>query len=427
MHMPESEQEVVDLVDFVRLRGETMRVIGAGHSWSDIACTEGHLVSLDRLSQVISVDAERGLVTVEAGVRLRTLVAYLLERGLALENLGSVAEQSVAGVISTGTHGTGVGIGNLSSMVESLRMVTGRGEVVEVCEDNDPELFSAARVGLGCLGVITRVTLRCVPAFNLYERSWTLGFDQALRQMQSLVDRHDHVKFWWLPHTDRVQVFAADRTDRDTTPLKLMHRLDESGLLRPVFAGVLALGNRFPQAVPALNWLVAGAYFVDYELVDHSHRVFNLPMPPSHLESEFAFRRNQAEAALEQMRALIEWDRLRVNFITEVRFVAADDIWLSPAYRRDTCQIGAYIGQTPRWREYFEGVEAIAERMGARPHWGKTFFRRSDALRRVFPRFEDFVALRRRLDPKGLFANAFTAQVFADSAQSAGQASRVNY
>jgi L-gulonolactone oxidase len=410
--MPRSEAEIIDLVDFVRRRGESMKVVGAGHSWSDIACTQGHLVSLDRLSQVVSLDADRGLVTVEAGMRLRALVAYLLDHGLALANLGSVAEQSVAGVISTGTHGTGVGIGNLSSMVESLRMVTGHGEVVDVCQNSDPELFAAARVGLGCLGVITQVTLRCVPAFNLYERSWTLEFDEALRQMQGLVDRHDHVKFWWLPHTGKVQVFAADRTDRAPTPIELMHRLDDSGLLRPVFAGVLGLGNRFPTTVPALNWLVAGAYFVDYELVDHSHRVFNLPMPPGHLESEFAFERGQAESALEQIRALIEWDDLRVNFITEVRFVAADDIWLSPAYGRDACQIGAYIGETPRWREYFEGVEAIARRMGARPHWGKTFFGGYEALTQVFPRFDDFVALKERLDPGGVFDNHFTRRVF---------------
>lgn len=411
IHMPRSEAEVVELVEHVRRQGEKLRVVGAGHSWSAIACTDGQLVSLDRLGELVSVDPDQGRVTVEAGIRLKTLVAHLLDRGLALPNLGSVAEQSVAGVISTATHGTGVGCGNLSSMVESLRMVTGTGEVVEVSRDSDPELFAAARVGLGSLGVITQVTLRCVPAFNLYERSWTLRFDEALRQMQTLVDRHDHVKFWWLPHTDRVQVFAADRTDRQTTPVKLMHRIDESGLLKPVFAGVLGLGGRYPQMIPALNWLVAGTYFADYELVDRSHRVFNLPMPPSHLEAEFAFDRRDAESALEQIRALIEWEQMKVNFITEVRFVAADDIWMSPAYGRDACHLGAYIGQTPRWRDYFEGVEEIAWRMGARPHWGKTFFAGADQLREVLPRFDDFLAVRAQLDPDRIFANQFIDRV----------------
>ncbi len=411
IHMPSSEREVVELVEHVRRHGQTMRVVGAGHSWSDIACTDGQLVNLDRLSHVLSVDPQRGRVTVEAGIRLKDLVAYLLERGLALANLGSVAEQSVAGVISTGTHGTGVGVGNLSSMVESLRLVTGTGDVLELSADSHPELLAAARVGLGSLGVITQVTLKCVPAFNLYERSFTLGFDEALRQMQSLVDAHEHVKFWWLPHTGRVQVFVADRTERERTPLRLMHRVDDAGLLNPVFAGILALGGRFPAAVPALNWLVAGTYFADYELVDHSHRVFNLPMPPRHLEAEYAFARDQAEDALQQMRALIEWEQIPVNFITEVRFVAGDDIWLSPAYGRDACQIGAYIGDSPRWRAYFEGCEAIATRLGARPHWGKTFFAGREQLRRVYPRFDDFVQVRERLDPRRIFQNDFTRRV----------------
>ncbi|QDG53529.1 FAD-binding protein [Persicimonas caeni] len=411
IHMPSSEAEFVELVRLVRARGQTLRVVGAGHSWSGIACTDGHLVSLDRMAEVLELDADAGTVTVEAGVRLHALVDYLLERGMALPNLGSVAEQSVAGVISTGTHGTGVGIGNLSSMVESLRLVTGTGDIVEVDRESDPALFAAARVGLGSLGIITAVTMRCVPAFNLYERSWTLRFDEALCQMQSLVDRHDHIKFWWLPHTGRIQVFAADRTPREPTRVKLMHRIDDSGLLKPVFAGVLGLGGRYPEMIPALNWLVAATYFADYELVDRSHRVFNLPMPPSHLEAEFGFAREDAESALEQMRALIEWDQIRVNFITEVRFVAADDIWLSPAYGRESCQLGAYIGETPQWRSYFEGVEQIAWRMGARPHWGKTFFAGAEQMREVFPHFDDFLEVRERIDPDRVFSNAFTRRV----------------
>lgn len=411
VHLPASEAEVAALVVQVRERGQTLRVVGAGHSWSDIACTDGQLVSLDRLSEVVSLDRDAGTVTVEAGMRLEDLVAYLLERGLALPNLGSVAEQSVAGVISTATHGTGLSTGNLSSMVEALRLVSGTGEIVEVSAESNADLLAAARVGLGSLGVITEVTLRCVEAFNLCERSWTLSFADATRQMQTLVERHDHVKFWWLPHTDQVQVFAADRTERERTPVRLMHRVDDSGLLEPVFAGILALGARCPSMVPALNWVVAGTYFADYELVDHSHRVFNLPMPPRHLEAEYGFARADAESALEQVRALIEWEQIPVNFITEVRFVAGDHNWLSPAYGRDSCQLGAYIGDSPHGRRYFEGVEAIALRMGARPHWGKTFFAARDQLRELYPRFDAFLAVRDRLDPDRVFQNNFTRRV----------------
>ena len=412
VHLPGSEAEVVDLVEQVRRRAGTMRVVGAGHSWSDIVCTQGHLVSLDKLDEVIAIDREASCVTVQAGIRLEKLVAHLHEHNLALPNLGSIAEQSVAGVISTGTHGTGVGLGNLSSTVRRMRLVTGRGEVLEVDAESHPEIFAAARVGLGCLGVITEVTLDCVPAFNLCERSWTLSFEEGLRQMQTLVDGHDHVKFWWLPHTGRMQVFAADRTEREPTPPSLLERIDRSGALTPVLAGIVEVGNRLPWTIPALNQTVAASYFNDYELVAQSDYVFNLAMPPAHMEAEYAVDRYDAEEALRQMRALIEFERFRVNFITEVRFVAADDIWLSCDYGRDSCHLGAYNGTTPRWRDYFEGVEQIALRLDGRPHWGKTFFAEGDILREVFPHFDDFAKVRERLDPDGVFVNDFVRRLF---------------
>ena len=407
---PSSEREVVDLVERVRRDGETIRVVGAGHSWSDVACTGGHLVSLDRMNDVVDIDRERGTATVDAGLRLKHLVPYLLERGLALPNLGSILEQSVAGVISTGTHGTGIGLGNLSSTVRSMRLVDGRGRIVELGEDDGR--LDAARVSIGALGVITRVTLDVVPAFNLHEQVWTLSFREALDQMHPIVERHDHVKFWWLPHTDQVQVFAADRTDEEKRPAGVAQRLDESGLLTPLFSGVIGLGNRVPEAIPALNNLVAEVYFDEFDHVAESHRVFNLPMPPPHLESEYGFPAERADEGLRRLRNFIDDEGLGVNFITEVRFVAPDDIWLSPAYERASAQIGAYIGETPRWRDYFEGFEEIALEMDGRPHWGKTFYAGPDDLRRNLPRFDDFLELRRELDPDGVFLNDFTRRVF---------------
>ena len=412
IHAPGSEAEVAELVDAVRDRDSTLKIAGAGHSWSDIACTDGELAHLDTLDELVEIDRQAGTVCVQAGIRLRDLIARLAERGLALPNLGSIGEQSIAGVISTGTHGTGLETGNLSSMVRSLRLVDGRGETVEVSRESDEDLFAAARVGLGALGVITQVTIDCVPAFRLRERAWTLPFDEAIAGMADLVETHDHVKFWWLPHTDVVEVFVADRTERRATPPDLLQRVDDAGLLRPVFAGVLETGARYPTVIPLLNRLVAATYFNDYERVADSHEVFNVAMPPKHLEAEYGFPVEAAEEALERMRRRIRMDRHRVNFITEVRFVAADDIWLSPAYERDSCQIGAYIGETPGWRDYFEAFEAIADRLDARPHWGKCFFADTARLSAVYPRLEDFDTLRRRHDPDGIFENAFIERVF---------------
>jgi FAD-linked oxidoreductase len=403
---------VADLIESVRRQGETLRMTGAGHSWSDICCTDGHIGRIDGLDEVVELDRRAGTVTVQAGLRLGDLVKWLLDRGYALANLGSIGEQSVAGVISTGTHGTGLSTGNLSTMVRSLTLVDGRGIERTITRKSDPELFDATRVGLGALGVITQVEFEIVPSFRLRERRWQLTFDQMLDRMDELVDRHEHIKFWWLPHTDCVQVFAADRTDRPPTPPGLTERLDESGILTPLFQRVLQLGATVPQVIPPLNRLVAAVYFNPEDRVAESHEVFNLPMPPKHREAEYGFPLESARPALERLRYRIESEGHRVNFITEVRFVADDDLWLSPSYRRDSCQIGAYVGSTPGWRSYFEAFDEIAAEFGARPHWGKTFFAEADRLREVFPKFDDFNALRRRLDPDGLFANRFIDRVF---------------
>ena len=412
IHELSTAGEIADLIADVRRQGETLRMTGAGHSWSDICCTNGHIVQIDGLDEIVELDRQAQTVTVQAGLRLGDLVTWLLDRGYALANLGSIGEQSVAGVISTGTHGTGLATGNLSTMVRSLTLVDGRGIERTITRESAPELFDAARVGLGALGVITRVTLDCVPSFRLRERRWQLTFDQMIDQMDELVDLHEHIKFWWLPHTDRVQVFTADRTDHSPTPPGLTERLDESGLLTPIFERVLELGAALPQLIPPLNRLVAAVYFNPEDRVAESHEVFNLPMPPKHREAEYGFPLESAQQALERLRYRIQSEGHRVNFITEVRFVAADDLWLSPSYRRDSCQIGAYVGSTPGWRNYFEAFDEIAADFAARPHWGKTFFAGGDRLREVFPRFDDFNALRRRLDPDGVFTNDFVERIF---------------
>jgi L-gulonolactone oxidase len=208
-----------------------------------------------------------------------------------------------------------------------------------------------------------------------------------------------------------MQVFAADRTDRPCTRPTLVQRLDYSGTLTPLLSGIVGAGNRWPALVPKLNALVVATYFAEYELVAHSDRVFNLAMPPRHYESEYAFDLQDTETAIERVNALIKRDKIPVNFVTEVRFVAGDDTWLSPAYGRDSCQLGTYIGAMPQWRPYFEGVEAIAMDMSARPHWVKSFFAERDALRELYPRFDDFLAARDRLDPERVFENDFTRRI----------------
>lgn len=401
------------LVERARARGETVKPVGAGHSWTDIACTDGHLIDLDGDDDILDVDITRCTVTVRAGIRLHKLVQTLDLHGLALCNLGSITEQSVAGAISTGTHGSGARFGNLATQVTGLRLVTGTGEILDVSATREPEIFSAARVGLGCLGVITQVTLQCERAFCLHERSEPMRFDAAMSTMQDVVSAHEHVKLWWLPHTNTVHVFRQDRTDASPTRgADLQHRIGQHGAVIELLRGVLWAGQRQPRAIPVLNRFVKPLFLRPTDRVDHGYRLFSTLMPPRHLEMEYAIPRHATRDAVERVRALIRRERLRVNFIQELRFVAADDILLSPAYGRETCHFGAYIGDTRDRARYFERFEQIMLDLDGRPHWGKCFSIGHAELRERLPNYERFSTIRAKLDPDGVFVNPFVRRVF---------------
>ena len=405
-YQPRGEDEIVAAIEDTRRHGGTLRAVGAGHSWSDIVCTDGGLLNLDRHGRVLHVDRQRRQVTVEAGIRLRDLVVALRHHGLALRNLGSVKEQSIAGATATGTHGTGLGFGCLSTQIVSMRLATGTGEVLDLGPE-DGALFEAARLSLGCLGVVTQVTLQCEEDYDLEERSWTLGFEAGLAALPTLVAQHEHVKLWWLPHTDQIQVYAFRRTVAPRTPKLPMEDALEEAINERIFPRVLGIGGRLKAVVPAINALVAASYFRPRHRVRPYEEIFCLPMPPVHLEAEFGVPLEAASEALRRIRELIEARALRVNFITELRFVAADDLLLSPAHGRDSCQIGAYCAETGDHDAYFRGVEAIARDLDGRPHWAKTFDMGPDWLRRALPRFDDFLDIRQRLDPHDLFVNDY--------------------
>lgn len=426
---PSSEQEVASIVATARDAGQLVRVVGAGHSWSPLVLTDDVLISLDRMDRVLSVDTTALTVTVEAGIRLEAVNAALELAGLAIPVLGSIAKQSVAGVISTGTHGTGVKYGNLSTLVVSMRLVRSDGSIHEISASSG-EVFDAARLSLGALGVITRVTLRLERAFRLRERVELVPFAQAIRDLDAIAHTDEHVKLWWLPHTDRVRVAYAGRTTAPTTkpprvfraidqarglfgtPAKSAHDLADGLLNRHVFSGLLAASRRRPALTPRINQLVLDG-FREGERVDVSHRIFNLAMPPVHREAEFGVPMPHAGGVLDRLRQEIDRRGLHVNFIVEVRFVAADELWLSGSYQRLSCQIGAYIGESPSRAPYFELFEDLCQTVDGRPHWGKEFAVDSRRIATVFPEARRFASLCRDWDPSGTFANPFVRSAFA--------------
>lgn len=401
---PRSEAELLALVQGARAAGEQLKVIGAGHSWSDIAMSESVLVSLDAMQGLVELDEAREVARVQAGTRLHRLNEELAARGYGLSIVGSVTAQSLAGVMSTGTHGSSLSHGNLSSLVVGLRLVTGAGELL-VLDEGDPRL-AAARVGLGALGIITEVTIRVEARFWLRETTEALPFEAALEQLPAIARSAEYVKLWWLPHTDAVMVFRYARSEPGRSS-SLVRWLDTYLINKLVFPALLWLGARLTGLVPPLNRAIARTYLSRKPRTDRADLILSLAMPPRHRETEYALPLPRAAEALASLRARIEALGIRVNFIQELRFVKGDDAWMSPAGGEDTAQLGAYMAAAPGLDELFAGFEADMKALGARPHWGKEFRATPEEIRAMYPRTEEFVALAEQLDPEGVLANAF--------------------
>lgn len=414
---PSTEAEVCALVEQAARAGKSVRLVGSGHSWSTLCATEDYCLNLDRLARVVHIDHARCLVTVEAGIRLKDLCTHLLAQGLALINLGSILEQSIAGAVSTATHGSGISFGNLATQVVAMRLVLASGEVLIIGPDQNAALLPAVRVSLGALGIVTQVTLRVVPAFYLHEEREPLPFDEVLPQLPALIPSADHFKLWWFPHAPVMQLYRQHRTQEPAQLQAAQHRTpaflrEDSKFTQLIFQSLLRLGERFPQQLPRLQRFLTTLAFRRRSQVGHSFQVFTLAMPPLHHESEYAVPVARAAEALLALRTLIQERSHRVNFVTEIRFVARDDSWLSPSYEREVCYIGGYHAGDAAWPRFLKDYEALMLQLGGRPHWGKEFTLSATQLQALYPRWQDFCALRRKLDPAGTFLNPLLRRLF---------------
>lgn len=412
---PRSEGEVAALVRAARADGLPVKAIGAGHSFTPIAMTEGVLVDLSALSGLVAHDVARRRVVLGAGTRLRDLPAILAPLGLALENMGDIDAQTIAGATSTGTHGTGIGFGGLATQITGARIVDGTGRIIRVAHDENAELLPAVRLGLGALGVLTQIEIQCVPSFVLHavERS------EPFAAIDDLLDRAreiDHVEAYWWPHTDRLSTKQNVRLPSDAAiarPHPAAEWVEDELLGNAALAAKCAVGWAIPPATPALN-RAAAALYGSREFADDSHRVFTSPRRVRFRELEYAIPAAALPDALRQVRRAIERSGERISFPVELRFAAADDVWLSTAYGRET----AYVAVHRWWREdpraLFAAVEDVLRRFDGRPHWGKLHTRRRVDLEPAYSRMGDFLAVRERMDPERVFRNAYTRRVLGE-------------
>lgn len=397
-------------------RGRAIKAVGAGHSFSGIAVAPGTLLDLSELSGVLGVDRERGRVRLLAGTRLHRIPALLAPYGLAMVNLGDIDCQSISGAVSTGTHGTGVRFGGLASQIVAATLVTADGEILTIDDDNEPDLLPAVALGLGALGILVDVTIQCTPVFGLAAVERPEPLNTFLDDLPARMAEADHVEFFWFPHTDVALTKSNTRIDADTptAPLSAASRLIDDVLVgNVVHQAVCSLGRALPVAVPAIN-RVSARVWGDRAYSDASHRVFTAMRGVRFREMEYAVPLDRLGAAFRDVQRVIADNGWRIEFPVEVRTAAADDLWLSTASGRAS----GYIAVHRYWRAdptaYFAAVEEIALTHGGRPHWGKMHTLDAARLRERYPRFDEFVALRDRLDPDRAFRNPYLARVLGE-------------
>jgi L-gulonolactone oxidase len=392
-------------------RGATVKAVGAGHSFSSIAATDGVQVRLDAMAGVRRVDRHSGLVSVGGGTRLADLNLVLASYGLALPNLGDIDRQTVAGAISTGTHGSGDRLGGLATQVRGLTLVTGDGSVLRCSADEDPDLVAAATVGLGALGIVVEVTLQCVPTFLLRADEGSATLAEVLEQWPSWTAENDHVDLHWFPHTEWVLTKRHNLVDGPPAPLSGWRRLVDDELLANGVLGLInEIGTRRPAWQPRINQL-AGQALGPRTFTDHSAAVFVSPRRVRFVECEYAIPRTSLAPVITELRRWIDAGDERIGIPIEIRSAAADDLWLSTGHQREN----AYVAVHHYWRQdprrYFAAFEAIVAEHGGRPHWGKMHTLDAARLAELYPRFADFLALRDRLDPGRVFTNPYLDRV----------------
>ncbi|MFT4084762.1 MAG: D-arabinono-1,4-lactone oxidase [Nocardioides sp.] len=413
--VPRSTDELAEVIRTAAAAGSRVRPIGSGHSFTPIGVPTAVQLRLDRLAGIVHADAETGLVTVRGGTRLRELNRGLAALGLAMTNLGDIEEQTIAGALATGTHGTGAGFGGLATQIRGLELMLADGSLRRCGPEENADLFDLARVGLGALGVVTTVTLQTERLFALTAREGSGRLDEVMAGFDEHADGTDHFEFYWFPHTRSVLTKHNTRHPLDSTQLAPLSRArawwDDEFLSNGVFGATVALGNRVPRLVPGLANLAARA-LSPRTYTDLSYRVFTSARRVRFVEMEYAVPRESGMAVLGELVEVVARSGWRISFPVEVRVAAADEVPLSTGYGRSNVYIAIHTAPgAPDQRAYFAAFERIATAAGGRPHWGKMHGLGAADLRERYPRFDDFVAMRDRVDPGRLFGNDHLAHL----------------
>ncbi|KAG0342472.1 hypothetical protein BG004_005672 [Podila humilis] len=464
-YTPSTEYDVIKIIHLARISGKRVKAIGTGHSPSDLACTDGFMINTDRLNRLVEVDSANMTVTVEAGMKLETLHAILELHDLAMSNLGSISEQSVAGAISTATHGTGAEYSSLCAAVLDMTMITAHGERLYCSKTVQPDIFHAAVCSLGSMGIITTMTLQCEPAFKLENKQEPAKLQNVLDNLDSIIHSAEHVRLWWYPHTDNVVIWRANRTTKEISVPAPSWRSSHWFNFH-VYQALLNITRYIPRLIPALSrFMFWATQSKPMERVDTSVNVFNFDCLFPQYVNEWSIPWSNTATALRALESFIEtgsvpeelalkdkeeeevasslsWapvstssssssssasasvstSPLKVHFPVEIRFVKRDNVWLSPAYGVDSCYIGIIMyrpyGKPVPYKRFWAGYEQIMSSLSGRPHWAKAHSMTYESLEAAYPKMSQFTEIRKELDPEGMFLNDYLIRHLVPSSTS---------
>ncbi|MFF7391311.1 D-arabinono-1,4-lactone oxidase [Streptomyces scabiei] len=388
-----------------------VKAVGTGHSFTAAAATDGVLVRPQLLTGIRKIDREAMTVTVAAGTPLKRLNVALAREGLSLTNMGDIMEQTVSGATSTGTHGTGRDSASLAAQIRGLELVTADGSVLTCSATENPDVFAAARVGIGALGIVTAITFAVEPIFLLTAREEPMPFERVLAEFDELHAENEHFEFYWFPHTGNTNTKRNNRSAGPEKPIPQLNSwFEDEFLSNGVFQVANWVGQAVPATIPTIAQISSRALSAR-TYTDIPYKVFTSPRRVRFVEMEFAVPREAVVDTLRELKAMVDRSKLRVSFPVEVRTAPADDITLSTASGRESAYVAVHMFRGTPYQAYFTAAERIFTAHEGRPHWGKVHTRDTDYFAKVYPRFGEFTALRDRLDPERRFQNDYLRRV----------------
>lgn len=409
---PRNENDIVKIIKHCNYTGKKMRIIGAGHSFTPLAVTNGILVSLQHLSGIEKIDYEKKRVTIWGGTTLTDLGKNLHKHGLTMENLGDINLQTIAGAVSTGTHGSGVDFGNLSTQITELTLITPQGDKLLISANENSHLFEAACLSLGLLGVITKVEIKVIKAHQLISISERSTMNQVFPKLTSLTKSNRHFEFFWFPHTETIQIKTLNPQQEG-----IQQKLKGPSKFNDFFMenGALGLVSEMSRIQPKLSKFASKMIARGVrtgKTVGQSYQMYATPRLVKFNEMEYSIPAEHMASALEDINDVIQKNNFNIHFPIECRYVKADNLWLSPSYKRDTAYIAVHMYKGMAFEHIFQAIEEVFKKYEGRPHWGKLHTLEKDDLQKVYSKFNHFLELRKQFDTKNILLNHYLENLF---------------